>query len=342
MRIILSIDGGGIRGIIPGMVLIDLEERIQRHAGNPDARLADYFDFFAGTSTGGVLTSLLLCGNGDGRPRYTAAEAVGLYLHHGREIFRSWFPVRILSRFGLVTEKYNARSLMDVFDSYFRDTRLSDLLKPCLITAYNTELRKAHFFRQHGARQKGKSKDFYVKDACRATCAAPGYFRPAEVYSLSGTRYPLIDGGIFANNPTLAAILEVISVRRTTDPSDLIILSLGTGVSTRSYEYNFLRNIQAIRAVPALIDMMFSGMSETTDFIIRQLFKISNHSSHYLRINPQNLNSIDEATDNASLLNINKLKSLGERMASEYGEQLDTFASMVVAARRQGHDLAKP
>ena len=65
MKRILSIDGGGIRGIIPGMILVALEEKIQRATKNPNAHLTDYFDFFAGTSTGGILLSILLCPSDD-------------------------------------------------------------------------------------------------------------------------------------------------------------------------------------------------------------------------------------------------------------------------------------
>jgi patatin-like phospholipase/acyl hydrolase len=61
MNTILSIDGGGIKGIIPGMVLVEMERRLKERTGNPDAYIAEYFDFFAGTSTGGILICLMLC-----------------------------------------------------------------------------------------------------------------------------------------------------------------------------------------------------------------------------------------------------------------------------------------
>ena len=61
MKKVLSIDGGGIRGIIPGQVLVALEEKLQERSGNPKAKVADYFDFFTGTSTGGILTCISLC-----------------------------------------------------------------------------------------------------------------------------------------------------------------------------------------------------------------------------------------------------------------------------------------
>src|SRR5207249_9528820 len=88
MMRILSIDGGGIRGIIPGQVLVALEAKIQEVTGDPNKRIADVFDMIAGTSTGGILTCLYLCpGQNGNRPRFSATDAVNLYLQNGDDIF---------------------------------------------------------------------------------------------------------------------------------------------------------------------------------------------------------------------------------------------------------------
>ncbi|MCH7534212.1 MAG: patatin-like phospholipase family protein, partial [Bacteroidetes bacterium] len=81
---ILSIDGGGIRGILPGQILVALEEKLKAKTGNANTRISDYFDLIAGTSTGGILTCALLCPDKSGkRPRFTAAQVVDLYLDKG-------------------------------------------------------------------------------------------------------------------------------------------------------------------------------------------------------------------------------------------------------------------
>src|SRR5690606_26960734 len=73
---ILSIDGGGIRGLIAARILVTLEAKLQARTGNPDTKLADYFDLIAGTSTGGILACVYLYPEGDtGRPRYSAVAA---------------------------------------------------------------------------------------------------------------------------------------------------------------------------------------------------------------------------------------------------------------------------
>ena len=79
---ILSIDGGGIRGIIPGEILVVLEEKLQKLSNNPQARIADSFDLIAGTSTGGILSCIYLCPAKEARrPCFTARQAVDLYFN---------------------------------------------------------------------------------------------------------------------------------------------------------------------------------------------------------------------------------------------------------------------
>ena len=85
---ILSIDGGGIRGLIPAKILEYLESELQRIDG-PNARLADYFDYIVGTSTGALLTTMLAAPNKDNRPLFTANEIIDLYLKEGVGIFRN-------------------------------------------------------------------------------------------------------------------------------------------------------------------------------------------------------------------------------------------------------------
>ncbi|XP_028110439.1 patatin-like protein 2 [Camellia sinensis] len=83
---VLSIDGGGIRGIIPGIILANLESQLQELDGM-DARLADYFDVIAGTSTGGLITAMLTAPNNDKRPLYAAKDIVPFYLENCPKIF---------------------------------------------------------------------------------------------------------------------------------------------------------------------------------------------------------------------------------------------------------------
>jgi len=332
MKRILSIDGGGIRGIIPGMILVALEEKIQRATKNPNARLIDYFDFFAGTSTGGILLSILLCPDDEdpSKQKYTTKQALDIYLQHGVEIFSAKPWRRFLNKFGLLSELYDATILEKVLKSYLGDKKLSELLRPCVITAYDIELRKNHLFRQQKAISHGDSRDFYLKDVCRATAAAPTYFSVAEIFSIAKTRYPLVDGGVFAHNPSLSALLEVIKSYKTYKIDDVWILSLGTGLSKISYKYEDFKKKRAISIGPALVDIMSSSSAESTDYFLKQLFRSVNEKSNYIRIEPSNLSSIDPSMDAATKTNIQKIVSLADKLVSENEELLDQIVAGLI------------
>lgn len=345
MKKILSVDGGGIRGIIPGMALVALERKLKRKSGNPHAAISDYFDFFAGTSTGGILISLLLCPDKENpaRPRFSAEEALNLYVTHGSDIFKSSRSRRLLASFGLVSERYNAATLENVLNTYFEDTKLSELIKPCIIPAYNIELRKTHFFRQQKAIERGDVRDFFVRDVCRATAAAPTYLSVAEIYSLAGTRYPLLDGGVFAPNPSMSALVEVTKAFNQTRVDDITIVSLGTGRSRKAYDYEYFKKKKAISIGPALVDIMMSGAAESSDFFLQRLYESVRKSHQYIRIEPADLHSVNEGLDAASPANIKKLIALGDRMVSSNNDAMNDLVDWLLREKeKQEHQAKSP
>ncbi|PSB02869.1 patatin, partial [filamentous cyanobacterium Phorm 46] len=174
---ILSIDGGGIRGIIPAQVGVSIELKLQQKSGNPDAKIADYFDLIAGTSAGGILTCIYLFPDAENpsRPRWSAQDAVNFSIKSGRDVFQSSFWQTLKSLDGLVDEKYPSERLEKFLLENFRDAKLSELLKPCLISSYDIERRKAHFFNQIDAK-KSPAEEYFIRDIARATSAAPSYF----------------------------------------------------------------------------------------------------------------------------------------------------------------------
>lgn len=340
MKRILSIDGGGIKGIIPAMLLVNLEKRLQEKSNNPEAHISEYFDFFAGTSTGGILLSILLCPHPDDpeKPRFYARDAMDIYVKYGPDIFATSRKRRFLSRFGLLSELYNAAVLEDILERYFHDTKLSELIKPAIFTAYNIELRKNHIFRQQKAISHGATRDFYLRDVCRATSAAPTYFSVAEIFSLAGTRYPLLDGGVFAHNPSISALLELLKTYGTFKIDDVTILSLGTGVAKNAYNYEDFKKKWAVSIGPALVDIMTSSSSESNDYFLRQLFKSIKKSSNYTRIEPVNMSSISAAMDDASLSNIQKIISLADKLISDNEHKIEALADSLIEGKEEKKD----
>lgn len=322
---ILSIDGGGIRGIIPGQVLVAVEEKLKDRTQNPDASIADYFDLIAGTSTGGILTCIYLCPDSERKKaRFTAREAVELYLERGDEIFDISLWQRIRSAGGVLDEKYNADELEEALKDYFGDLRLSELLKPCLITAYDIRRRKTEFFTQHDARVR-KSRDYMVRDVARATSAAPTYFEVARIKSLTNIPHPMIDGGVFANNPALCAYAEArTKLENKPTAKDMAILSLGTGYIKKQYYYKNAKDWGALQWIKPLIDIMMTGVSETVDYQLKQIFDAVGKPDQYVRINDE-LEYANPEMDDASGENLNALRREGARIARKFEEDIDRF-----------------
>lgn len=332
---ILSIDGGGIRGIIPGQVLTVLESKLQQLSGNPDMRLADAFDLIAGTSTGGILTCLFLCPDQKtGRPRFSAENAVDLYLQYGDDIFDVSLFKSIRSLGGLTDEKYSAAPFERILRQYFGDLRLGQLLKPCLVTAYDITRRAAKFFNSADVAKHGPGRDFYVRDVARATAAAPTYFEPANVVALDMKVYPLIDGGVFANNPAMCACVEAFSFNPQLNVKDLRVLSLGTGVADRPYHYSEARDWGKLEWAVPVLDILMSGAAETVDYQLRSLFKSADCPDQYLRLQVDLAQSpdVDSAMDNASEKNMRALKATGRRLAANFDAPLTAFAKSLLEA----------
>ncbi len=337
---ILSIDGGGIRGIIPAQVLVSIESKLQQKSSNPDARIADYFDLIAGTSAGGILTCLYLCPDAENptRPRWTAEDALNFSIKSGSDVFKSSFWQKLKSIDGLIDEKYPSDRLEKFFLEKFRDCKLSQLLKPCLISSYDVERRKAHFFDQIDAKQD-PAEDYFIRDIARATSAAPSYFEVPKIYSLTNESYALIDGGVFANNPTLCAYAEVRNKFRFPDDrpdkgptaKDMVILSLGTGQAQKKFPYEEVKNWGQVEWVEPLINIMMTGVAETVNYQLIQIYDAVERPNQYLRITPDLSREQPLPIDSASEEKISELLRIGKEQAQNNNEQLDKLIDLLLA-----------
>ena len=338
---ILSIDGGGIRGIIPGQVAVSIEEKLQQKSGNPDAKIADYFDLIAGTSAGGILTCFYLFPDPKNptRPRWSAQDAVNFSIKSGRDVFKSSFWQTLTSLDGLVDEKYSSYRLEKFFLEHFGDCQLSQLLKPCLITSYDIERRKAHFFDQIDALNHPE-EDYFIRDIARATSAAPSYFEVPKIRSLTNESYVLVDGGVFANNPALCAYAEVRNKFRIPEDradkgptaKDMVILSLGTGEAQKKYPYEEAKDWGQVEWIEPLISTMMTGVAETVNYQLIQIFDAIERPNQYLRITP-NLSLYEEPLpiDDASEPKLSQLIKIGKEQVEKHNQELDRFIDLLLA-----------
>ncbi|MCL6259867.1 patatin-like phospholipase family protein [Aquiflexum sp. TKW24L] len=331
---IISIDGGGIRGIIPGTILALMEQKLQDRLLDPDARLVDYVDFVAGTSTGGILGCGMLMPSESNpkKPKYTLSEVVQLYLENGQEIFSNPFSQKVKSLYGLKDEKFSNTNLKKSLNDYFGDTLLSQLIRPCLFTSYDIEERKAKFFK-HSKALESEAEDFYVRDLSLATSAAPTYFEAALIQSKAAESFPLIDGGVFANNPAMCAYAEVRKCifDYVTNPTskDMMMISIGTGSVKKPIPYKKAKNFGTVEWIKPLIDIMMSGNSETVSHQLEWLFDAGNNRQGYVRLEPP-IGDANSDMANATKKNMAALKRAGVLFVQNNQEKIDEIITNLI------------
>ena len=264
MRII-SIDGGGIRGLIPATVLATIE----RLAGRPIGQLCD---LVAGTSTGGIIAAAI----GAGIPMDSVRR---LYRKQGPQIFSKGLGKQLSSLGGLTDEKYSPDGLERSLQELFGERKLSEASPEILITSCDLAGQPL-FFKSRKARQN-PVYDYLLRDVCRATSAAPTFFPPAEVMDLGrNLTLNLLDGGLAANNPAMCAITEAL--RQHMAPLDAVtVLSLGTGFSPTPMTIEQARHCGVLTGGPGILRLVFEGPGHAVNTQCATLLQ-----ERYMRLQP--------------------------------------------------------
>jgi predicted acylesterase/phospholipase RssA len=288
----LAIDGGGIRGLIPALVLAEIERR----TGRP---MATMVDLIAGTSTGGIIA----CGLAKPEP-LPAEEIAAIYEQDGPEIFdRSALKV-ITSADGYLDERYDSRGLVTSLRRHLGTARLRDATTRVLMPVYDTEARQALLLRS-GA------DDVSMVDAAHATSAAPTYFEPVRL----GPR-TLIDGGVFAINPAVFAYAE---------GADDLLLSLGTGSHTRRLPYDDVKDWGRLEWAAPIIDVVFDGSADAVD---AQLSALA--GERYIRLQTR-LTQASDDLDDASESNLAALRREAERLIEQRDADIERACALLTA-----------
>ncbi|MBN1603840.1 MAG: patatin-like phospholipase family protein [Chitinispirillaceae bacterium] len=316
LKKVLSIDGGGIRGIIPALVLSEIEKQV----GKPICRI---FDLIAGTSTGGILALGLTVPDESG-PKFSAQDLISIYERDGKHIFQSSFAHDIVSVGGIRNEKYPCKGINNILKDYFGSAMLSDVLTDVIITAYETERRIPWFFKSRytkGDKADKDSYDFLMTDVARATSAAPTYFEPARLTDAMkpDEYYSLVDGGVFANNPAMCAYAECIETNP--DCDNILLVSIGTGEYTNPLLYHKIKGWGLANWAQPILDIVFDGVSDTVDYQLHQILKYKSPKSYYrfqVVLPPQTENMDDTSHDN-----IRTIKLLGESIIRKCENELE-------------------
>ena len=289
MKRILTIDGGGIKGVFPAAFLATVEDTIERN-------VADYFDLIVGTSTGGIIALGLGIG-------LSAKELLAFYEEHGPTIFKGNRGLRWLRWLG--TSKYSKTPLENALKSCFGDKRLGDSKKRLVIPSLNLENGEVYIYKTaHHPRLERDYKEDAVEVALK-TAAAPTYFPTRR--SSAGT--PLIDGGTWANNPVGMAVVEAITMLDW--PSDsLKVLSLGCTTEPLNVKWGRNASLGRLYWISKFVDVFMHAQSHSSLGTAKLLAKHEN----VIRIDPvvaRGKFDLDKTSG------IPSLKGLGESTARE-------------------------
>ena len=322
MQKVLSIDWGGIRGIIPAMVLAEIERRTGK-------RTAEVFDLVAGTSTGGILALGLTKPGQDGKPEYSAKKLIDLYETEGGKIFSIPVWHRIQSVGGLAEEKYPSEGIEEVAKKYFGDVRLAQAYKEVLVTAYEIEKRGPWFFKRRHALDPDEGFNPFMRDVARATSAAPTYFEPLQLKVGSEGNLAFIDGGVHSNNPAMCAYVEARKIHP--EEEDFLVVSLGTGELTRSLPYEEVKGWGLALWAQPILNVVFDGVADTVDYQLRELLSMEEgEARRYYRFQTV-LDIGKDDMDDASRTNIAALKVKAREIIAENDEALKALCAQLVA-----------
>jgi patatin-like phospholipase/acyl hydrolase len=314
---ILAIDGGGIRGVIPTIWVSKISDRL----GGKD--LHKHFDLIIGTSTGSIVAGAVAM-NKD------IAACLALYEGFGPKIFpRTLYDTNawtLWERF--IRPTYSDEPLGDALKQLFAiDSKLHECKTNTAIVSYDVFNRSMFLLRSYDE----VTREVPIWEACKASSSAPTYF-PAHVLGAAHAERPLIDGGVIANNPSMLGVAEAIrlsecqSLREFHRQNEIVLISLGTGSLQRKIKPSDAKSWGAMHWVRPLIDVLFDGTSELSNFCAAQMISPKN----YARLQVD-LYGVNDDMDDASLENIDLLKTLATHYAdSDDGKaKLDKVADLL-------------
>lgn len=311
-RFVLCIDGGGMRGIIPVVVLQNLEKLLRERGVNKP--LSQCFDLIAGTSTGGLIAlSLTIPGpvmkDGD----VDLKALLDSYLKMGKEIFpQTQVPgLNIVQNIlMLASAKYSPSGLEKLLESWFADIELSKSVVPAMIIAYDLTTGRDYVMRSWDENCTVKARE-----AGRATSAAPTYFPPMRYKT-----HMLVDGGVIANNPAMFAYAE--ARKMWPESKKITVLSISTGATYHSMEKNTATGI--ISWAEHIFPMYSTAQKRSVDYLLNEL-----PDTDYIRLDQSLAEKVNMDETNPQVLK--KLVEFGEKICTENSERLENLADRLSA-----------
>ena len=310
---VLAIDGGGIRGIIPALILSEIQKQLSKE-------LWQCFDLISGTSTGGIIALGIGTACNNGKP-YAPDQLVDLYVRNGPQIFaKNWLTgVR-----ELFAPKYSPASLEYTLAKFFLSTEFSTALTPLLVSSYDLQTQRPFFFKSHKIAAY-PNYNWRVVDIARATSAAPTFFPPLHLVR-GPEDYALVDGGVFVNNPAMAAYVEARALYP--DAEKIVVVSVGTGDRQDNITYATAKGWGLLGWARQIVPVLMDSVSEAVDYELGVLPECSYH-----RLQVLDLTAASSHMDNVSPENLSSLQTIARNYISSHSTDINKACAEVKTGR---------
>jgi patatin-like phospholipase/acyl hydrolase len=333
---ILSVDGGGLRGVVPLTILKTIEAKTGK-------RIHELFNFIAGTSTGGLITAAISIKDPiePTTPLYSLDDIVNVYVRRGHEIFphRSKIGNLLHDAEDLFRPKFGESGIKGVFTDVLKNYRLLDCLNDIMICSYDLNNNVPLFFKSRLAKNDA-AQNALLYDVCRATSAGPSYLPSYEFVYPNDIEDPnrnCIDGGVYVNNPSMAALVEFSKYHSAYLPSttempeinydDVFVLSLGTGSYTGKVNNADTANKGEIYWAQQISEIMMRGVNRATDYEMKEMMEEGN----YLRLTIAIDNDVHSEMTNSSSETTQYLVTATKDMLVQKDKALSDFLDKMLS-----------
>ncbi len=327
---ILSLDGGGLRGIVPVLILEEIEKRSGK-------RIIDLFDLISGTSTGGLIACGVTVSDDGINPVYTLQEIEDIYTQRGKDIFpRKTVAGKIINSVtSLKQPRFSEAGLDKVLTEFFGTRRMTSCLKPILVTSFDLYNNEALFFKsRHAISRPGRNA--LLKDVCRATSAAPTYL-PAYKFNFDNKTRVCVDGGVYINNPSVASLVEVTKYHKakpyemeSVTLNNIQMLSLGTGTYSADIARKKVESWGLLDWATSITDVMMQAVNQTASYMADELTKTDNFLRIDLNIKNKKHSDMADSSSKTREYLISEVKSQIFGNATMM-KQLDKFIEKLLA-----------
>ncbi len=310
---VLSLDGGGVRGMI-GLAIID---KIEKSLGKPASKI---FDLIVGSSTGGITALALAVPDSYNQPKFSAQDIMADYQLNAQKIFSASWTHTIRTLGGLLGPKYESFGIEEVIDTYVKNVWLSQALTNVVITGYHIEGQSGVEFSSHDAKQFPSERDCLMGDVGTATSAAPVFFESVDVTFPWGTLSAVVDGALYKHNPVLVAY---INAKKLYPGKEIEVYSLGTGRLTTEETSEQLKGRGLLQWLSPILHHLQIASSDADNSFLHKLLN-EDGEKNFFRLDVE----IDEdhrSMDDTSWENIEYLRDRGvsATFTPQFAEMID-------------------